>query len=168
MYFPTSLDFLLPSLGRFFSLLVLLLTVPIAPVLLVPHLFVIGEGAFKILVGLEITFEGVDLGGHGNNLLVVWRFGTPLHLLLEPIILAHGGGHKGLMSEIGELVIKVVIIVAPDLRLEALAGDDVIGFKKDSNRAVNAGTAGKKLRVILFKLAIDLVDITIDRGCKYP
>jgi hypothetical protein len=108
------------------------------------------------------------LGGHGNNLLVVWRFGAPLHLLLEPIILAHGGGHKGLMSEIGELVIKVVIIVAPDLRLEAVARDDVIGFKKDPNRAVNAGTAGKQLRVILFKLAIDLVDITIDRGCKYP
>ena len=95
---------------------VLLLPGLVTPVLLVPRLLgVIIEGVFEILVGLEMSFEGVDLGGHGNNLLVVRRFGAPLPLHPEPIIFAQGGGHESLVSEIDELAVKVVIVVAPDV-----------------------------------------------------
>ena len=113
-------------------------------------------------------FEGVDLGSHGNNLLVVRRFGAPLPLLPEPIILAQGRGHEGLVSEIDELAVKVVVVVAPDICLEVVAGDDVIGFEKEPDRVVGVGTAGKQLRITLVQLAIDLVDVAIDCGCKYP
>ncbi len=129
---------------------------------------VIFEGVFEILVGLKMPFEGVDLGSHGKNLLVVRRFCAPLPLLPEPIILAQGGGHEGLVSEIDELAVKVVDVVAPDVCLEVVAGDDVIGFEEEPNRVVNTGTAGGQLRIFLDKLAIDLVDIAIDCGCKYP
>jgi hypothetical protein len=109
----------------------------------------------------------IEFGGHGNNLLVVWGFGTPLSLLPEPIILAHGGGHHGLMREIDELAIKVVFLLVPDVRLEVVAGEDVIGIKEAPNRIINIGTAGKQLHVILVKPAIDLADIAADRGCKH-
>jgi hypothetical protein len=101
------------------------------------------------------------LSSHGNNLLVVRRFGAPLPLLPEPIILAQSRGHEGFVSEIDELAVKVVVVVVPNVHLEVVAGDDVIGFKKEPNRVIDAGTAGNQL-------AIDLVDIVIDYGCKYP
>ena len=44
----------------------------------------------------------------------------------------------------------------------------MIGFKKEPNRVVNAGTAGKQLHIILVELAIALVDTAIDCGCKHP
>jgi hypothetical protein len=153
--------------GDLLSHLVLLLPVLIALVLLVPGLLVIVEGIFEMLVHLEMPFESIELGGHGNNLLVVWGFGTPLPLLPEPVILAHGGGHQGLMSEIDELAIKVVIVVVPDVHLEVVAGDDLIGIEEEPNRIVDIGTMGEQLHVILVELAIDLVDIATDRGCKH-
>jgi len=108
------------------------------------------------------------LGGHGNNSLVVRRFGAALPLLPEPIILAQGRGHEVSVSEIDELAVKVVVVVAPDVCLDVVAGDDVIGFKQETDRVVNDGTVCKQLRIILVKLAIDLVDVAIDCGCKYP
>ncbi len=89
--------------------LVLLLPGLVAPVYLAPSLLVIVEGVFEILVGLKKPF------GHGNNLFVVRRFDTPLSSLTEPIILAQGGCHDGLVSEIDEIAVKVVIVVAPDV-----------------------------------------------------
>ncbi len=44
----------------------------------------------------------------------------------------------------------------------------MIGFEEEPDRVVNAGTTGKQLRIILVELTIDLVDIAIDCGCKYP
>ena len=44
----------------------------------------------------------------------------------------------------------------------------MIGFEKEPTRVVDAGTTCEQLRIIIVKLAIDLVDIAIDRGCKYP
>ena len=46
---------------------------------------------------------------------VVRRFGAPLSSLTEPIILVQGGCHEGLVSEINELAVKVVIVVALDV-----------------------------------------------------
>ncbi len=89
--------------------LVLLLPGLVAPVYLAPSLLVIVEGVFEIIVGLKKPF------GHGNNLFVVRRFEVPLSSLTEPIILAQGGCHEGLVSEIDELAVKVVIVVAPDV-----------------------------------------------------
>ncbi len=63
--------------------LVLLLPILIALVLLVPGLLVIVEGVFKMLVHLEMPFESIELGVHGNNLLVIWGFGTPLSFCLS-------------------------------------------------------------------------------------
>ena len=160
---------LVTVLGRdLLPCLVLLLPGLVTPVLFVPRLIIIVEAAFEILVGLRMPYEGIDLSGHGNNLLLVRRFGTPLPLLPELIILAQSRGHEGFVSEIDELAIKVVVVVAPDVHLEVVAGDDVIGFEKEPDRVIDAGTAGKQLRTILVKLAIDLVDIAIDCGCKYP
>jgi hypothetical protein len=104
------------------------------------------------------------LGGHGNNLLVVRRFGAPLPLLPELIILAQCRGNEVPVSEIDELAVKVVVVVAPDVRLEVVAGDDVIGFEQEPGRVVDVGTTGKQLRIILVELAIDLVDVSIDCG----
>jgi len=64
---------------------------------------------FEILVGLKMHFEGVDLSGHGNNLLIIRRFGAPLPLPPEPIILAQSRGHEGFVSDIYELAVKVVV-----------------------------------------------------------
>ena len=89
--------------------LVLLLPDLVAPVYLVPSLLVIIEGVFEILVGLKAPFS------HGNNLFTVRRFGAPLSSLPEPIILAQGGCHEGLVSEIDVLAVKVVVVVAPDV-----------------------------------------------------
>ncbi len=132
--------------------------------------FLIVEGIFERLVGFEIPFEGegFDLDGHGNNLLVIRRLGAPLSLLLEPIILEHGGGHEGFVGETDELAIKVVVVVALDVRLEVVATNDMIGFEEEPNRVVDVGTVSEQLRIILVQLAIDLVDTAIDRGSKYP
>jgi hypothetical protein len=103
------LGLLVTVLGRdLLPRLVLLLPGLVAPDL-VPSLLVIVEGVFEILVSLKMPF------GHGKNLFVVRRFGAPLSSLTEPIILAQGGCHEGLVSEIDELAVKVVIVVVLDV-----------------------------------------------------
>jgi hypothetical protein len=102
------LGLLVTILGRdLLPNLVLLLPGLVAPVYLAPSLLVIVEGVFEILVGLKKPF------GHGNNIFVVRRFDAPFSSLTEPIILAQGGCHE--VSEIDELAVKVVIVVAPDV-----------------------------------------------------
>ena len=104
------LGLLVTVLGRdLLPRLVLLMPGLVAPVYLVLSLLVIVEGVFEILVGLKMPF------GHGKNLFIVRRFGAPLSSLTEPIILAQGGCHEGLVSEIDVLAVKVVIVVALDV-----------------------------------------------------
>ena len=107
------------------------------------------------------------MGGHVDNLLVVRGFGTPLSLLLELIIHAHGGGQMGLISDMNKVAIEVVIIVAPDECLEVEAGENLKGFEEEPDRIVKVGTTGEQLCAILVELTIDLVDITVDRGPKH-
>ncbi len=104
------LGLLVTILGRdLLPHLVLLLPGLVAPVYLAPSLLVIVAGFFEVLVGLKMPF------GHGNNLFFVRRIDAPLSSLTEPIILAQGKCHEGLVSAIDELAVKVVIIVAPDV-----------------------------------------------------
>ncbi len=44
----------------------------------------------------------------------------------------------------------------------------MIGFEEEPDRVIDVGITSEQLRIILVKLAIDLVDIAIDRGSKYP
>ena len=89
--FAHLLGFLVAVLGRdLLPRLILLLPVLVTPVLLVVRLLVVVEGIFEMFVGLEVFLESFNLGGYGNDLLVVGRPGAPLSLLLEVTELAHG------------------------------------------------------------------------------
>ncbi len=70
------------------------------------------------------------------------------------------------MGDSSELPIKPVIMVAADVLLEVVAGDDTVGIKQESYRIINGGTAGQQLQMIPVKLAMDFVDITINYHCK--
>ncbi len=72
------------------------------------------------------------------------------------------------MGYSSELPIKLIIVVAVDVLLEVVAGDDTVGIKQEPNRIVNGGAAGQQLRMIPVKLAMDLVDVTINCHCKDP
>ncbi len=121
-----------------------------------------------MFVGLELSFEDFDLGGHGDNFLVVGGFGTPLSLLVEPIVLTHGKGHETFADDSGEVAIKVVVEVALDVRFEVVARNNMIGIEEETDGIVNVGTASKQLSVVFVELTVDLVDIAMHRGCKYP
>ncbi len=121
-----------------------------------------------MFVGLELSFEDFDLGGHGDNFLVIGGFGTPLSLLVEPIVLAHGKGHDRFVGDSGKVAIKVVVVVALDVCFEVVARNNVIGIEEETDGIVNVGTASKQLSVVFVELAIDLVDIAVHHGCEYP
>ncbi len=72
------------------------------------------------------------------------------------------------MGYSSELPIKPIIMVAAYVLLEVVAGDDTVGIKQEPNRIVNGGAAGQQLRIIPVKLAMDLVDVTINCCCKDP
>ncbi len=79
-----------------------------------------------------------------------------------------GKGHEGLVGHSSELPVKPIIMVAADVLLEVLAGDDTVGIKQEPNRIVNSGAAGQQLQMIPVELAMDLADVTINRCCKHP
>jgi hypothetical protein len=58
--------------------------------------------------------------------------------------------------------------VVADVLLEVVAGDNTVGIKQEPNRIVNGGAAGQQLQMIPVKLAMDLVDVTIECCCKNP
>ena len=70
------------------------------------------------------------------------------------------------MGHSSELPIKPVIVVAADVLLEVVAGDDIVGIKQEPNRIVNGGATGQQLQMIPVKLAMDLFDVTINCRCK--
>jgi hypothetical protein len=121
-----------------------------------------------MFVCLELSFENFDLGSHGDNFLVIGGLGTLLSLLVEPIILVHGKGHERSAGDSGKVTIKVIIVVALDVRFEVVARNNVIGIEEETNGIVNIGTTSKQLSVVFVELAIDLVDIAVHHGCKHP
>jgi hypothetical protein len=70
------------------------------------------------------------------------------------------------MGDSSELPIKPVIMVAADVLLEVVAGDDTVCIKQEPYRIANGGAAGQQLQMIPVKLAMDLVDVTINCCCK--
>ncbi len=77
-----------------------------------------------------------------------------------------GKGHEGFVGHSSELSIKPIIMVAADVFLEVVAGDNTIGIKQEPNRIVNGGAVGQQLRMIPVELAMDLVDVPINCCCK--
>jgi hypothetical protein len=65
-----------------------------------------------------------------------------------------------------ELPIKPIIMVVADLLLEVVARDDTVGIKKGPNRIIKDGAVGQQLQMIPVKLAMNLVDVTINCCCK--
>ncbi len=65
-----------------------------------------------------------------------------------------------------ELPIKPIIMVATDVLLEIVAGNDTVDFEQEPNRIINGGAAGKQLQMIPVKLTIDLVNVTSNCHCK--
>ncbi len=70
---------------------------------------------------------------------------APHTLYLEPIKLAHGGGHDGLVCDSGEYPVTVVFVLAANVLLEVVTEDNIIGLEKEPNRAINGGTTGEQL-----------------------
>jgi hypothetical protein len=59
-------------------------------------------------------------------------------------------------------------MVAVDVLLEVVAGDNTVDIEQEPNRIINGGAAGQQLQMIPVKLAMDLVDVTINCCCKDP
>ncbi len=122
--------YLLPLLILFLlglvPVLLLVLCLGVALFLALASLF---QGIPKLLVGLEMALESLDFSSHCRDLLVVEGFGAPNSLHLKPVVLMHGRGHQGLVSEASKSSIKVVFILATNVLLEVGAGDNVVGLK---------------------------------------
>ncbi len=72
------------------------------------------------------------------------------------------------MGHSSELPIKPIIMVAVDVLLEVVAGDNTVDIEQKLNRIVNGDAAGQQVQMIPVKLAMDLVDVTINCCCKNP
>jgi hypothetical protein len=119
----------MPAVHAFLILLLLGLIVP----LFVSFVYNGAELGLK----LELTFERIENGGHCHNLLTIWGLGSPESLHLEPVILALGGGHEGLMGDGCAHAIKVILMLMAEVRLEVVAGANKVSLKEDANEVVN-------------------------------
>jgi hypothetical protein len=95
-----------------------------------------------------MSLESIERSRHGHNLLVTGRFYSPSSLSLEIVALAGGKGHEGLVGCSSELPIKPIIMMAVDVLLEILAGDNTVGIEQVPDRNVNGGNAGQQLQMI--------------------
>jgi hypothetical protein len=72
------------------------------------------------------------------------------------------------MGHSSELPIKPIIVVVADVLLEIVAGENTVGIEQELSRIVNGGATGQQLQMIPVKLAMDLVDVTINCCFKNP
>ncbi len=56
-----------------------------------------------------------------------------------------GKGHEGFVGHSSELPIKPIIMVAVDVLLEVVTGDDTVGIKQEPNRIVNGDAVGQQM-----------------------
>jgi hypothetical protein len=61
-------------------------------------------------VQLELAFERVKGGGHCNNLLVVWGFGSSESFGLQPVELELCQCHEGFVSDGGKFTAEVILV----------------------------------------------------------
>jgi hypothetical protein len=76
----------------------------------------------ELEVQIELAFKCIKGGGYCHNLLVIWGFGSPESLCLEPVVLALGRGHEGLVGDGCELTIEVILMLMADVRLKLWQG----------------------------------------------
>ncbi len=51
--------------------------------------------------------------------------------------------HQGLVSETGEVPVKVVIVLGANVLCEVVAGDQEIGFEEDADGVIEGGPSRK-------------------------
>ncbi len=144
---------LLAFLGRsLLPSLILLLLHTIRRVLLVPRLLtllwlavVLTSCSGKLRRKLELPLQGIEGGGHGNNLVIVGRFGSPGALGAKVVELGLGHSHKGHLGQGCKLPIKVVFVHPVDITLEVVARDDLVGQEEDPDWVVDGGAASNNL-----------------------
>jgi hypothetical protein len=98
----------------------------------------------KLFVELEISLESIERSQHGHNLLIIRRFGSPRPLSLEVVPLASGKCHEGLMGHSSEFPVEPVVMVAADVLLEVVAGDNKVSIEQEPNKVINSGAAGQQ------------------------
>jgi hypothetical protein len=86
------------------------------------------DNVLKLLVELKVPLESIEHGQYGHNFVIVGGFGSPRPLYLEPIVLAHGRGHEGLVGDSGESSVKVVFVLAANILPKVLTGNKVVGL----------------------------------------
>jgi hypothetical protein len=141
--------FLLAFLGRnLLPSLIFLLLQAIRYVLLVPCLLtllwlavVLTSCSGELGRKLELPLQGIKDGGHGDDLVIVRRFGSPGAFGAKVVELGLGHSHKGLVGQGRELPVEVVFVHPVDVTLEVVARDDLVGQEEDPNWVVNSGAA---------------------------
>ncbi len=107
LFLPGIILLLFPSVV---SILLLLLLVLLVALFLS---FICNCAEFGVQV--ELAFEHIKGGGHRNNLLVIWGFGSPESFGLQPVGLALCWGHGGLVSDGGKFTVKVIFVLLADV-----------------------------------------------------
>jgi hypothetical protein len=122
----------------------------------------------ELVIELEIPLESIKHSRHGHNLLITGGFVSPSYLSLYIVALVGGKGHAGFVGHSSELPIKPIIMVAADVLLEVMAGDNTVGIEQEPDRIVIGGATGQQMQMIPVKLAMDIIDVTINCCCKNP
>ncbi len=153
--FVMHLLLLLAVLGReLLPGLVLLLLHTVRGVLLVPCFLTLLGLAITILLAtssgklggkLELPLQAIDGGGHGNDLVIIRRCGSPSAFRTEVIELGLHHSHEGLVGQGCEFPVKVVLVHPVDVTLEMVAWDNLIGREEDPNWVVNGCTTSNNL-----------------------
>jgi hypothetical protein len=82
---------------------------------------------------LELPLQAIDGRGHGNDLVITRRSGSPSAFCTKVIELGLCHSHKGLVGEGCEFPVEVVLVHPVDLTLEMVARDNLIGQEEDPN-----------------------------------
>ncbi len=95
-----------------------------------------------------MALERVKGGCHRNNLLVVWGFGSPESFGLQPIELAFCGHHEGLVSDVGEFTVKLILMQLADIQLEVVAWNHEVSIEQNANGVVSGYVEKTCLRTL--------------------
>ena len=85
---------------------------------------------------MSCPFQGIEGSGHGNDLVIVGRFGSPGALGAKVVELGLGHSHEGLVGQGHELPVEVVFMHPVDVTLEVVARDNLVGQDEDPDWVV--------------------------------